>query len=75
MKHVHANSTWQVRKRVLKLGGANGIRTLTHLLRRLDANGSGSLDRAELCEGLEAFGVVGLEDTPGGDIDKAKYRL
>jgi hypothetical protein len=52
------------------MGGANGVRTVTVLLRRMDTNGSGALDRGELCEGLEQFGLTGLEDVPGGDIDK-----
>ncbi|KAG5179668.1 putative calcyphosin [Tribonema minus] len=60
----------RVRARILELGGANGIRSVTHLLRRMDVNGNGLLERAELCEGLEKFGLTGLDDVPGGDIDR-----
>jgi hypothetical protein len=68
--HVIATSTHltQTRKKIFELGGANGIRTITHLLRRMDSNGNGCLDRTELYEGLKAFGLTDLTCTPGGDM-------
>jgi hypothetical protein len=58
----------QARKKIFELGGANGIRTITHLLRRMDSNGNGCLDRTELYEGLKAFGLTDLTCTPEGDM-------
>jgi hypothetical protein len=64
----------QARKKIFELGGANGIRTITHLLRRMDFNGNGCLDRTELYEGLKAFGLTELTCTPGGDmVDTSIY--
>ncbi|CAM9102213.1 unnamed protein product [Chrysoparadoxa australica] len=59
----------RVKQAILDLGGANGIRTLTNILARLDQDGSKTLDRIELREGLESLGLDGLADVPGGDID------
>lgn len=64
------NAIERVKARILEMGGANGIRSIIHLLKRMDADGSGSLDRKELLEGLTGFGIEGLEDIPGGDMDK-----
>jgi hypothetical protein len=58
----------QMRKKIFELGGSNGIRTITHLLRRMDSNRNGCLDRTELYEGLKAFGLTDLTCTPGGDM-------
>lgn len=35
----------------------------------MDGNGSGLLERSELCEGLANFGVD-VDDGPGGDVEK-----
>jgi len=60
----------RVKARILELGGANGIRSCTRILRGMDSDGSRSLDRTELLEGLMGYGLYDLDDTPGGDIDK-----
>ncbi|CAM9568818.1 unnamed protein product [Phaeothamnion confervicola] len=60
----------RVKARILELGGANGIRTVTHLLKRMDRDGSCSIDRSELAHGLEAFGLGPVDDAPGGDLDR-----
>jgi len=60
----------RVKSRILELGGANGIRSCAHILKRMDRDGSLNLDRSELLEGLESYGLYDLDDTPGGDIDK-----
>mmetsp|Transcript_14309 Transcript_14309/g.21046 ORF Transcript_14309/g.21046 Transcript_14309/m.21046 type:complete len:366 (-) Transcript_14309:216-1313(-) len=60
----------RVKARIMELGGANGIRSITRLLVHMDADGSKTLDRHELLEGMLTFGLRDLDDTPGGDIDK-----
>jgi Ca2+-binding EF-hand superfamily protein len=42
---------------ILEKGGANGIRTLAHILRRFDSDGGGTLDAMELTDGLRDYGL------------------
>mmetsp|Transcript_25402 Transcript_25402/g.33170 ORF Transcript_25402/g.33170 Transcript_25402/m.33170 type:complete len:365 (-) Transcript_25402:458-1552(-) len=74
-RHVKSNAqsrsvVERVKARILELGGANGIRSCTRILRGMDSDGSRNLDRTELLEGLMSYGLYDLDDTPGGDIDK-----
>ena len=48
----------RIRATFKKRGAANGIRSATQILRRLDANGSRNLDKLELRDGLAVVGVV-----------------
>ena len=59
----------RVKALIIARGGANGIRTLTAILRRMDKDGSFSLDRGEINQGMLVYGVE-LDDTEGGDLDK-----
>ena len=43
----------KVKNVLIKHGGANGLRSMTVILRRLDRNGNGKLDEDELHQGLE----------------------
>jgi Ca2+-binding EF-hand superfamily protein len=60
----------RVKNKIIERGGANGIRTCTRLLKRMDKDGSLSLDKAELLEGLMVYGIRNIDDTEGGDLDK-----
>jgi len=60
----------RVKAKIIERGGANGIRTLTRILRRMDKDGSLTLDAGELKQGLEVYGLRDLDDSDGGDMDK-----
>jgi hypothetical protein len=45
--------------------GANGIRTLTAMLKRMDRNKNSKLERDELKEGFLIYGIE-LDDSPVG---------
>jgi len=60
----------RVKNKIIERGGANGIRTCTRLLKRMDKDGSLSLDKEELLEGLCVYGIRNIDDTEGGDLDK-----
>merc|ERR1712216_642003 len=60
----------RTKAKIIQRGGANGIRTLTAILRRMDKDGSLTLDKHELLEGLMVYGLRDLDDSPGGDMDK-----
>ena len=47
----------KVKNVLIKHGGANGLRSMTVILRRLDRNGNGKLDEDELHQGLEVYGI------------------
>lgn len=47
----------RVRAKIASRGGLNGIRTLGRILRTMDDNGNGKLDRYELEWGLRDYGV------------------
>ena len=47
---------------LIERGGANGIRSMTVVLRRLDKNGNNRLDSDELKEGLEVYGIHPTKD-------------
>jgi len=51
-----------VRDEILRRGGGNGLRSAAILLKRMDKDGSNSLDAEELKLGLEAMGIEGLLD-------------
>lgn len=55
----------RVRAKIASRGGLNGIRTLGRILRTMDDNGNGQLDRYELTWGLKDYGLELTE----GDID------
>lgn len=56
----------RVRQKIAERGGTNGFRTVRHLLKRMDDNGNGMLDREELKFGLQDFGVEVSDE----DLDK-----
>lgn len=60
----------RTKAKIIQRGGANGIRTLTAILRRMDKDGSLTLDKHELLEGLMVYGLRDLDNSPGGDMDK-----
>ncbi len=60
----------RVKEKIIERGGANGIRTVTVILKRMDKDGSLSLDKSELLEGLMVYGIRNIDDTEGGDLDK-----
>ncbi|CAM9499692.1 unnamed protein product, partial [Choristocarpus tenellus] len=73
-QHLSMNSTSRsvvarVKGSIFEQGGVNGLRSLKYFLRRMDRDGSGTLDRSELCIGLGDFGID-VDDAPGGDVDK-----
>ena len=51
------NIVQKVKNMLIKHGGANGLRSMTVILRRLDKNRNGKLDEEELHEGLEVYGI------------------
>jgi calcyphosin len=51
------NIVQKVKNMLIQHGGANGLRTMTVILRRLDINRNGKLDEEELHEGLEVYGI------------------
>ena len=55
------NLIQDVRAKILARGGQNGIRTLTRMLRRMDDNGNRRLEKVELQEGLNHYGL-GITD-------------
>lgn len=59
----------QIKAQIFDRGGVSGLRNLCADLQRMDRNGSGLLERADLCEGLTNFGLD-ADDGPGGDVDK-----
>jgi calcyphosin len=56
------NIVQKVKNMLIERGGANGIRSMTVVLRRLDRNGNGRLDSEELKEGLEVYGIHPTKD-------------
>ncbi len=59
-----------MKEKIIERGGANGIRTVTAILKRMDKDGSLSIDKSELVEGLMVYGIRNIDDTAGGDLDK-----
>jgi len=57
----------RVKNAIVQSGGVSGIHGVTRLLRRMDIDGSGTLDKAEFMEGLKAFGIT---DIPATDMQK-----
>lgn len=55
----------RVRAKIAERGGLNGIRTLGRILRTMDDNGNGKLDKYELEWGLRDYGM----DITGKDLD------
>ena len=51
------NVVERVKNLIIARGGANGIRTMSVILRRMDRNGNKKLDEDELKEGLAVYGV------------------
>lgn len=47
----------RVRAKIASRGGLNGIRTLGRIMRTMDDNGNGKLDRYEMAWGLRDYGV------------------
>ena len=47
----------RVKNLIISRGGSNGIRTMTAILRRLDANGNKKIDQDELKQGLDVYGI------------------
>lgn len=45
--------------------GANGIRTLTSMMKRMDKNGNNKLEKEELQEGFLTYGIE-INDAPVG---------
>lgn len=60
----------RVKARIIERGGATGLRGITRLLRRMDKNGSLTLERDELVDGLLDYGIDDLDESEGGDVDK-----
>lgn len=61
--------TQQFNAQIFGRGGVSGLRVLRAHLERMDGDGSGLLERSELCQGLANFGVD-VDDGPGGDVEK-----
>lgn len=61
--------TPQIKGQIFARAGVSGLQSLYTHLQQIDQNGSGLLERAELCEGLATFGLD-MDDGPGGDVDK-----
>lgn len=53
----------RVKNAIVSQGGVSGIHGVTRLLKRMDVDGSGTLNKSELLEGLKAFGITGIPDT------------
>lgn len=51
------NVVERVKNLIISRGGANGIRSMTVILRRMDRNGNKKLDEDELKSGLAVYGV------------------
>ena len=51
----------RVKDEIISRGTGNGLRSAAVMLRRMDSDGSGNLDEAELAAGLEMLGIEGLE--------------
>lgn len=47
----------KVKARIIEKDGASGIHNVTRILRRMDTDGSGSLDQNELMKGLNHYGI------------------
>merc|ERR1711991_1020778 len=47
----------KVKNMLIQHGGANGLRSMTVILRRFDTNRNGKLDEEELREGLDVYGI------------------
>jgi len=60
----------RVKAKIIERGGASGIHGVTKILRRMDRDGSYTLDKGELLEGLMVYGIRDLDETEGGDMDK-----
>ena len=52
----------KVKNMLIERGGANGLRSMTVILRRLDKNGNKRLDQEELQQGLEVYGIHPTKD-------------
>ncbi|OQR86386.1 calcyphosin [Achlya hypogyna] len=59
----------RVKVLILDHGGRNGIRTLLVILRRMDENGDGTIDKEEFHNGLLELGA-NPRDVEGSDLDK-----
>ncbi|CAM9664710.1 unnamed protein product, partial [Sphacelaria rigidula] len=73
-QHISMNSTSRsvverIKGQIFARAGVSGLQSLYTHLQQIDQNGSGLLERAELCEGLATFGLD-MDDGPGGDVDK-----
>mmetsp|Transcript_25298 Transcript_25298/g.42685 ORF Transcript_25298/g.42685 Transcript_25298/m.42685 type:complete len:361 (+) Transcript_25298:45-1127(+) len=51
------NVVEKVKARIIEKDGASGIHNVTRILRRMDTDGSGSLDQNELMKGLNHYGI------------------
>ncbi|GMH53803.1 hypothetical protein TrRE_jg141, partial [Triparma retinervis] len=60
--NVTKSIVMRVREEILRRGGGNGLRSAAVMLRRMDKDGSNSLDGEELKVGLENMGICGLLD-------------
>lgn len=61
------NIVEKVKARIVQRGGASGFFGVSRILRRMDTDGSSSLDKEELREGLKAYGIGNI---PDADMDK-----
>ncbi|CAM9877001.1 unnamed protein product [Ascophyllum nodosum] len=73
-EHIAMNSTSRsmverLKAEIFEQGGATGLRGLRACLERINEDGSGLLEKSELMQGLENFGVE-ADDGPGGDVEK-----
>jgi len=59
----------KIKTAIFENGGANGIRSLKRIMKRMDGNKNNMLEREELVDGFAEIGLR-LNTRPGGDVDK-----
>jgi len=50
----------RVKATILERGGVSGLHGVARVLKRMDTDGSGNLDKVELLNGLKDYGIVNI---------------